>query len=192
MYLPGLPALARDLGVSFGAAETTVAAFLFGLAFGQLVYGPLADRHGRGRPPLLTGDRDLYRRQRRLRARAVASRCCIALRGAAGAGRVRGDRHRARGGARPLRAARERQRLRASSTAGDGASRPILAPLAGGYVVVVTGWRSIFWLLAGFGVLVGAGRADPAAARRGRRASRPMRRRSGRCAAIWRSLRDRG
>jgi len=50
MYLPGLPALARDFGVSTSAAQSTVAAYVIGLAAGQLVAGPLSDVHGRRRP----------------------------------------------------------------------------------------------------------------------------------------------
>ena len=54
MYLPSLPSIVRDLGGPTGGAQLTVAAFLAGLAFGQLVYGPLSDRIGR-RGPLLAG-----------------------------------------------------------------------------------------------------------------------------------------
>ena len=54
MYLPSFPALARDLNASEMAVQATLSTFLLGLALGQLVVGPLADRHGR-RMPLLLG-----------------------------------------------------------------------------------------------------------------------------------------
>jgi DHA1 family bicyclomycin/chloramphenicol resistance-like MFS transporter len=54
MYLPAFPALARDLNASEMAVQATLSTFLTGLAFGQLVIGPLADRFGR-RTPLLVG-----------------------------------------------------------------------------------------------------------------------------------------
>ena len=40
MYLPGLPELARDFGVSTSAAQVTVATYTIGLAAGQLVAQP--------------------------------------------------------------------------------------------------------------------------------------------------------
>jgi len=54
MYLPAFPAMADDLGVSVVKIERTLAAYLLGLAFAPLVYGPLIDRFGR-RVPLLAG-----------------------------------------------------------------------------------------------------------------------------------------
>ncbi len=47
MYLPSLPALQRDFGSGTAAARLTLSAFFLGLAAGQALYGPLADRHGR-------------------------------------------------------------------------------------------------------------------------------------------------
>jgi DHA1 family bicyclomycin/chloramphenicol resistance-like MFS transporter len=54
MYLPALPALQRDFGAGASAAQLTLSACLIGLAFGQIVMGPLSDRFGR-RVPLLVG-----------------------------------------------------------------------------------------------------------------------------------------
>ena len=55
MYLPGLPAIASDLGTGAGDAARRVKAFLFGLALDQLLMGPLSNkyqppRHARGEP----------------------------------------------------------------------------------------------------------------------------------------------
>src|SRR4051812_39856735 len=54
MYLPALPALARDFGVPDAGVQLTLTSCLIGLAVGQLIAGPLSDRWGR-RVPLLVG-----------------------------------------------------------------------------------------------------------------------------------------
>lgn len=45
-FTPGLPELASYFGVSSERAQQTVTLFLVGYAFGQLLYGPLANRFG--------------------------------------------------------------------------------------------------------------------------------------------------
>ena len=52
MYLPSLPDIARDLGASTPLVQFTISAYLIGFACGQIVYGPVSDRHGR-KPVLL-------------------------------------------------------------------------------------------------------------------------------------------
>lgn len=47
LYLPALPALTAELGAATSVAQLTVTACLIGLALGQLLAGPLSDRHGR-------------------------------------------------------------------------------------------------------------------------------------------------
>lgn len=54
MYLPSLPAIAAAFATDSAAAQYTLASFFIGLALGQAVYGPLADRYGR-KPPLYAG-----------------------------------------------------------------------------------------------------------------------------------------
>jgi MFS transporter, DHA1 family, multidrug resistance protein len=49
LYLPALPALTSELGAATSVAQLTVTACLIGLAFGQLIAGPLSDRLGRRR-----------------------------------------------------------------------------------------------------------------------------------------------
>jgi DHA1 family bicyclomycin/chloramphenicol resistance-like MFS transporter len=47
MYLSALPALRHDLHTDAAGAGSTLSVFLLGMAVGQLLYGPLSDRHGR-------------------------------------------------------------------------------------------------------------------------------------------------
>lgn len=54
VFVPALPQLMQDLGISVGSAQLTVTAYMLGLALGQLFIGPLSDRFGR-RPVLLIG-----------------------------------------------------------------------------------------------------------------------------------------
>ncbi|MEO3761268.1 multidrug effflux MFS transporter [Mycobacterium sp. B14F4] len=50
MYLPALPGIADELGVSSSVAQLTLTGTLAGLALGQLIVGPLSDSLGRRRP----------------------------------------------------------------------------------------------------------------------------------------------
>ncbi|HDS3818393.1 Bcr/CflA family multidrug efflux MFS transporter [Morganella morganii] len=47
MYLPSMPTIARDFGVTEGDVQMTLNSYLIGFAAGQLVYGPMADALGR-------------------------------------------------------------------------------------------------------------------------------------------------
>jgi DHA1 family bicyclomycin/chloramphenicol resistance-like MFS transporter len=54
IYLPALPLVQADFGVSLARAQSTLSIALIGFAVGILVYGPLSDRFGR-RPIVLAG-----------------------------------------------------------------------------------------------------------------------------------------
>ncbi|HZE46986.1 MAG TPA: MFS transporter, partial [Xanthobacteraceae bacterium] len=47
LYLPSLPEIGRALAAPPGEVQLTISAYLVGFGAGQIVYGPLADRHGR-------------------------------------------------------------------------------------------------------------------------------------------------
>lgn len=53
LFVPSLPVLARALEVEVAAAQLTLTTYFFGLAGGQLLWGPLSDRFGR-KPVLLS------------------------------------------------------------------------------------------------------------------------------------------
>jgi DHA1 family bicyclomycin/chloramphenicol resistance-like MFS transporter len=54
MYLPGFPAIARDLHTQISDVGLTLTSYFIGISIGQLAYGPLLDRFGR-RKPLIAG-----------------------------------------------------------------------------------------------------------------------------------------
>lgn len=53
MYLPGFPAIAKDLGTSVDMVAYTLASFFIGICVGQMISGPLLDRFGRKRPLII-------------------------------------------------------------------------------------------------------------------------------------------
>ncbi len=50
MYLPGFPAIARDLRTDISHVALSLTSYFIGISVGQLVYGPLLDRYGRKKP----------------------------------------------------------------------------------------------------------------------------------------------
>jgi DHA1 family bicyclomycin/chloramphenicol resistance-like MFS transporter len=50
MYLPGFPAIARDLGTDISHVGLSLTSYFIGISLGQLGYGPLLDKYGRKKP----------------------------------------------------------------------------------------------------------------------------------------------
>ena len=144
IFVPALPEAARALGASIGEMQLTMSVYIFGLAVGQLAYGPLSDRFGR-RPVLVAG-LVLYT----LAGLAacvlsnvhylIVARLLQALGGCAGM--VIG-RAIVRDTALPQEAARRLATMNLMVALGPGA-----APLIGGALATAFGWRSIFYALA--------------------------------------------
>lgn len=147
MYLPALPAIGASLGASAGAVQGTLAIYFLGLACGQVLYGPLADRYGR-RGPLFVG-LGLYTLAAIGCALApdvqalTAARLVQALGGCAGM-------VIARAVVRDVTDERGAVRLMAQLMLVMGVA-PIVAPMIGGAVLPAFSWRGIFWLLALYG-----------------------------------------
>lgn len=150
MYLPALPAMARDLRASVADTQLTLSVFLIGFAAGQFVYGPVSDKIGR-KPVLLAG----------LALFALASVACtlassietlIVARFA-----------QALGGAGPIVLGRAMVRdLYEGARAGRELSRmgsimglvPAIAPVLGGFLFEAAGWRAIFAVIAAIGLVL--------------------------------------
>lgn len=145
MYLPAFPELSAELGASDSATQLTLTGMLAGLAFGQLLIGPLSDAVGRKRP-LLAG----------LATHAVASVLAAlaptiyvlagvrVLQGFAGAA----ISVVAMATVRDLFSGYAVARLMSRLMLVIGLA-PILAPSIGGVILEWTTWRGIFAVLAG-------------------------------------------
>jgi len=146
MYLPALPMLEAEFAADPARVQHTVSAYLFGMAMGQLAMGPLSDRFGR-KPPLLFG----------LSVFVLASVGCALAQNIGGFVLLRFAQ--ALGGSSIMVVVRAviRDRFDAIQSAQVlslmmlvmGAA-PILAPLAGGWLLVAASWHWIFWLLAAY------------------------------------------
>ena len=151
MYLPSLPDIARLLGATTAQTQLTISSYLVGFAVGQILYGPLADRHGR--KPVLMGAMALYCAASLACALStsiemlIAARALQALGGAGGIVLARAIVRDLYSGAR---AGRELSLIGAVM-----ALAPVFAPLIGGVLQTAFGWRSVFFTLVGGG-LVGA------------------------------------
>ncbi|WP_455229936.1 Bcr/CflA family multidrug efflux MFS transporter [Geopseudomonas aromaticivorans] len=146
MYLPSLPLIARDLGAPEAQIQLTISVFLAGLCTGMLIYGPLSDRFGRRK--LLLGGIVLY---------MVASLGCILaakaehlvfwriLQALGGAGASVLARTIVRD-LFPLKDAARVLSLMHLVTM----FATLIAPLIGGYLILLAGWRSLFVVLMTF------------------------------------------
>jgi MFS transporter, DHA1 family, multidrug resistance protein len=149
MFLPSLPALARAHGTSAATAQLTVTLFLAGLAPAQLVWGPVSDRFGRRRT-LISG-LALYAAAGLVCALAPGIRTLILARigqaFGAGSGQVI-----ARAIVRDVYPRDQAARVLGLMGTAQ-ALNPILAPVIGGLLHATLGWRSVFYVLAGFGAV---------------------------------------
>lgn len=148
MYLPALPAIAAELGGGMEGAQLTLAVFFLGMAAGQLLHGPLADRYGRRRP--LFAALGVYVAASVLCALAwgmgwlILFRLMQALGGCAGMVISRAV-------VRDLADRMDPVRMMARLFLIMGVA-PMLAPLLGGWIAAWLGWRAIFAFLALVGV----------------------------------------
>jgi MFS transporter, DHA1 family, multidrug resistance protein len=148
MYLPGLPAMTRDLHTTASAAQLTITACMVGLGVGQVIAGPLSDARGRRRP-LLAG----------ILGYTVSSVACAVsptigvlvvmrlVHGMAGSVGI----VIARAIVRDLSGGTVAARLFGVLMGITGVV-PVLAPLVGGQVLLVTSWRGVFVVLGAIGV----------------------------------------
>ncbi|AXC50346.1 MFS transporter [Paracoccus suum] len=144
MYLPALPKVASDLGVSETAAQATLSVYFLVFGIAQLIYGPMADAIGRRRPMLI--------------GVAIFTAASVAASFAPDLPTLVFARAVQALGAATLMVV-PRAVIRDLSTGPDAARMmaaimivisvsPMLAPLAGSAVMAVADWRWIFGVLA--------------------------------------------
>jgi len=149
MYLPSLPTLAQEFRTDTAAAQLTLSIFFIGLAFGQALYGPITDRFGRKRP-LLVGCA-LYTLASVACVLAPSIEALVVLRLLQALGGCAGMVI-SRSVVRDLFDEHESARIYSFLILVMGIA-PITAPLLGGQLLALFGWRSIFWLLGTFGLI---------------------------------------
>lgn len=137
LYLPAFPEMVDDLHTSPTTVQLTLTTFLIGLALGQLIFGPLSDRYGRVKPlwigaAICVGASAIAVFAPTIEV-LIAARLAQGLTGAAGMviGRaIISDLATGRAAARAF-----------SLMMIVGGVAPIIAPLAGGFLVGPLGWR---------------------------------------------------
>jgi DHA1 family bicyclomycin/chloramphenicol resistance-like MFS transporter len=152
LYLPTLPAIARDYGTSAAAVQLTLSTFFVGMALGQLFFGPLSDRIGR-RPTILIGcavyvAASLFCALAPTIEALVVGRffqalgCCAAMVTCRAIVRDRYDH-------------RESARI-FSLLMLVLAIAPLLAPTVGGWIAAAAGWHAVFYAFVAVGVAISA------------------------------------
>ena len=153
ILIPVLPLAAADFGVSRRAVQQAITLYLFGIAGGQLLYGPLSDRLGR-RPTLIAA-LTLY-----VAAGAVAGWAATigtlliarVLQAVGGCGGLVLGRAIVRDSAGPGEATSRMALLTMVQSLAPG-----VGPAVGGFLGAWFGWRSIFVMLVALGLVTLAG-----------------------------------
>ena len=149
-YLPAFAGIARSLNASPVQMQQTLSAYLFGFAFMSLFHGAISDSFGR-RPVVLWGVAvftltsigcALSQNIGQLIFFRVLQGLCT------GAGIVV-----SRAVVRDMFEPSQAQKVMSQITIFFGIA-PAIAPIIGGWLFVLAGWHSVFWFLAGVGVVL--------------------------------------
>lgn len=150
LYLAAFPTMVSDLHTTATAVQLTLTAFLLGLAVGQLIFGPLSDRYGRVRPLVVGAGVCVIASTATVFAPSIevliGARLFQGIAGAAGMviGRA----------------------IIADLASGKAAARafslmmivsgvaPVVAPLAGGFLVAPIGWRGALAVILALSTLM--------------------------------------
>ncbi|WP_158799464.1 multidrug effflux MFS transporter [Pedobacter sp. L105] len=149
MYLPGFPAIAKDLHTTVAKVSLSLSGFFIGISIGQLLYGPLLDRFGRKKPLyiglilyIIASIGCAYATDINtlifLRCVQAIGSCAAAVASIAMV--------------RDLFPVSENAKVFALLMLVVGAS-PMIAPTVGGYVTTAFGWHSVFYVLMLLGII---------------------------------------
>jgi DHA1 family bicyclomycin/chloramphenicol resistance-like MFS transporter len=145
LYLPAFPTMVTQLHTTAAGVQLTLTAFLIGLALGQLLFGPLSDRFGRIRP--LIAGAVVCVAASAVTVFAPTVEVLIAARFAQGfagaAGMVIG-----RAIISDLATGKAAARAFSLMMIVSGIA-PVVAPLAGGFLIAPIGWRGALAVILG-------------------------------------------
>lgn len=143
MYLPAMPLIGDNLGVSPMGMQSTITAYFAAFGIAQMFYGPWADQSGR-KLPLYAG----------IAMFVLGTILCMTA--TSGTGLIAGRFVQGLGGAalgvvpraivRDMMTGAEATRMMSKIMLTFSVS-PMLAPLVGSALLVITGWRGIFGAL---------------------------------------------
>ncbi|WP_347156701.1 multidrug effflux MFS transporter [Pontibacter chitinilyticus] len=150
MYLPGFPAIAKDLKTTVAEVSLSLSSFFIGISAGQLLYGPLMDRFGRKKPLyfglagyLLASVACAFATSIEvlifLRFFQAVCSCAAAVASVAMV--------------RDLFPVEDNAKVFSLLMLVVGAS-PMIAPTVGGYVTAGFGWEGVFLVLAGMAAAI--------------------------------------
>lgn len=150
MYLPGFPAMAKDLNTDVTSVGLSLSSYFIGISLGQLLYGPLLDRYGRKKPLYL--GLILYILASLACAWASTIESLIVLRFIQAIGSCAAAVASV-AMVRDLFPVEDNAKVFALLILVVGTS-PMIAPTVGGYVTSAWGWNPVFVILAALGFVI--------------------------------------
>lgn len=150
MYLPAFPSIANGLNTTISHVAFSLTSYFIGISVGQLFYGPITDKYGR-KKPLLIGLALFFVASVGCALSPnidwlIAMRVIMALGGCVGMVVSRAV-------VRDVFPVSETAKIFSTLMLIVGVA-PILAPTVGSWLLTVSTWRTIFYVLAGFGLLL--------------------------------------
>ncbi|MCM1291964.1 MAG: multidrug effflux MFS transporter [Bacteroides sp.] len=150
MYLPTLPSMADVFHTTASQVQMGLATSMLGLAVGQIFFGPLSDKYGR--KPVLVASMVLFAVSTMISIYSPTIEffnICRFLQGLGGSGGL----VLSRSVATDCCSGRELAKMLAIIGAVNGIA-PVTAPVVGGLVSEAVGWKGIFWILFGIGIII--------------------------------------